>query len=222
LTTSGTATGTCVDYAGNSASASRSAQIDREAPTVTVTNVSDGAQYVLGSVPAAGCSTTDSTSGVAAAATVTVTPTGSNVGSFTATCSRALDNAGNQASSVSAGYRVVYAFGGFFSPIDNPPVFNVTKAGQAIPVKFSLGGNQGLIIFAAGNPKSQQIACNSSAPLDDIEQTVSAGSSSLSCDPVTDQYTYVWKTDKSWARTCRQLIVRLTDGNEHMANFKFN
>lgn len=113
------------------------------------------------------------------------------------------------------------AFSGFFSPVDNPPVVNVAKSGQAIPVKFSLGGNQGLNVFAAGYPISQQIACDSSSPLDDIEQTVSGGSSSLSYDATTDTYTYVWKTDKAWAKTCRQLTLRLSDGTDHIAYFKF-
>jgi hypothetical protein len=31
----------------------------------------------------------------------------------------------------------------------------------------------------------------------------------------------VWKTDKGWAGTCRQLIIRLSDGTTHLANFKF-
>jgi hypothetical protein len=35
-----------------------------------------------------------------------------------------------------------YTFTGFFSPVDNPPTVNVAKAGSAIPVKFSLGGNR--------------------------------------------------------------------------------
>jgi uncharacterized delta-60 repeat protein len=213
-------TSSCHDLAGNAASDSRTFQIDKTSPTVAVTNVTDGAQYVLGAVPAAGCSTTDGTSGVAAAASVTVAPTGSNgVGLFTATCAGATDKAGNQASSVSARYVVVYAFGGFFSPVDNPPVVNVVKAGQAIPVKFSLAGNRGLNIFAAGYPTSQQIACNTSAPLDDIEQTVTAGSSSLAYDATSGQYTYVWKTDKAWAQTCRQLNLRMVDGSSHIAYF---
>ena len=41
--------------------------------------------------------------------------------------------------------------------------------------------------------------------------TVTAGSSSLSYDATLDQYTYVWKTDKAWFGTCRQLTVRLND-----------
>jgi hypothetical protein len=114
-----------------------------------------------------------------------------------------------------------YNFTGFFPPVDNTPALNLAKAGSAIPVKFSLSGNKGLAIFATGYPKAQQIACDTSATLDEIEQTVSAGGSSLSYDPVTDQYTYVWKTEKAWSGTCRQLQVKLSDGNPHVANFKF-
>lgn len=114
-----------------------------------------------------------------------------------------------------------YAFTGFFQPVDNLPFVNSVKAGQAIPVKFSLGGNQGLNIFEPGYPKSQQIACDSTAPVDGIEETVTAGSSSLSYDASTDTYTYVWKTEKPWANTCRQLVVKLNDGTFHRANFKF-
>ena len=69
--------------------------------------------------------------------------------------------------------------------------------------------------------RAQQIACNASAILDPIEQTVTVGSSSLSYDLTTDQYIYVWKTDKVWARTCRKLIVRLNDGTDHLAYFNF-
>jgi predicted extracellular nuclease len=116
---------------------------------------------------------------------------------------------------------VLYNFNGFFQPVDNLPVFNSVKAGQAIPVKFSLNGNHGLSIFAAGYPKSETIACSSTNPVDGVEETVTAGSSSLSYDPLTDTYIYVWKTDKAWGNTCRQLVVKLNDGTFHRANFKF-
>ncbi|MCB9140616.1 MAG: PxKF domain-containing protein, partial [Caldilineaceae bacterium] len=46
-------------------------------------------------------------------------------------------------------------------------------------------------------------------------------SSSLTYDANTDQYIYTWKTDKSWAGTCRQLIVQLNDTTAHLANFDF-
>lgn len=116
---------------------------------------------------------------------------------------------------------LVYEFTGFFQPVDNLPTVNRAKAGSSVPVKFNLTGDQGLDIFAAGSPGSQPIACASGAPIDVIEQTVTAGASTLQYDPVNDEYTYVWKTDKSWAGTCRQLIVQLGDGQEHTAQFAF-
>jgi hypothetical protein len=114
-----------------------------------------------------------------------------------------------------------YAFSGFFSPVDNPPTLNVVKAGAAVPVKFSLGGDEGLDIFADGYPISQQIDCSSKAPLDSIEQTLSAGKSSLSYNATTERYTYAWKSKKAWSGTCRQLVVKLDDGSVHRANFKY-
>jgi hypothetical protein len=118
-------------------------------------------------------------------------------------------------------FEQTYAWAGFFQPIDNLPTLNGVKAGNAVPVTFSLGGDFGLNIFAAGYPKSQTVACASGAPTDDVEQTVSAGASSLQYDAATGQYSYTWKTEKSWAGTCRQLIVRLIDGTEHTAGFTF-
>jgi predicted outer membrane repeat protein len=114
-----------------------------------------------------------------------------------------------------------YAFSGFFSPVNNPPTLNILRAGAAVPVKFSLGGNEGLDIFAEGYPKSQPISCSTSAPLDPIEQTMSAGGSSLSYNATSERYTYTWKTKKAWSGTCRQLVVKLDDGSVHRANFKF-
>ena len=113
-----------------------------------------------------------------------------------------------------------YQFGGFAAPVDPLPTLNQLKAGAAVPVKFSLGGNQGMAIFAADYPKSQSIACDATAPVDGVEVTVSAGGSSLTYDPVTGLYAYVWKTDKAWAGTCRQLVLKFADGSIARANFK--
>jgi hypothetical protein len=117
--------------------------------------------------------------------------------------------------------QVTYPFSGFFQPVDNLPTLNSVNAGGGIPVKFSLHGNRGLAIFEASYPKSQAIACDTTALIDGIEETVSAGSSNLSYNTSSDQYTYVWKTDKAWAGTCRQLSVKLDDGTIHLANFNF-
>ena len=130
------------------------------------------------------------------------------------------DDAGHTAT-CSFTVTVAYNFAGFFPPVDNLPALNVVQAGRAIPVKFSLSGYKGLGIFAAGSPESGLIACNSSDPAVDLTETVNAGGSSLSYNPTTDQYNYVWKTEQSWAGTCRQLVLTLNDGSTHRANFKF-
>jgi hypothetical protein len=110
----------------------------------------------------------------------------------------------------------------FLSPVNPLPTVNTVKAGASIPVKFSLGGNFGLNIFAPGYPISQQIVNDPQAPADAIEETVAAGSSGLTYSTATGVYTYVWKTDKNWANTSRQLTIKLTNGTEHKASFKFS
>jgi hypothetical protein len=136
----------------------------------------------------------------------------------TAVTATATDAHGNT-SSCTFTVTVLYNFTGFFSPVSNPQVVNNVNAGRAIPLKFSLSGNKSLNIFVAGFPASQQIACNSSSPLADLEGTESSGGSSLTYSP--DQYHYNWKTEQSWAGTCRILVVKLNDGSEHTALFKF-
>jgi hypothetical protein len=65
------------------------------------------------------------------------------------------------------------------------------------------------------------MTCNALGSLDAVEETATAGNSTLSYDPTADQYAYVWKTNKAWKGTCRQLEVKLDDGTVHIAYFKF-
>jgi hypothetical protein len=114
-----------------------------------------------------------------------------------------------------------YNFTGFFQPVDNLPALNLATAGSSIPVKFSLNGDQGLTIFADGYPASSPISCDASEPGAVIEETVNAGTSSLSYNATSDQYSYIWKTNKSWKGSCRLLVVGLDDGTQHYAKFRF-
>jgi len=116
---------------------------------------------------------------------------------------------------------VQYSFTGFFPPVDNPPTYNKTKALSAIPVKFSLGGDMGTDIFAPGYPQSVNVPCTGGALQAAVEETLTAGSSSLSYDAASGQYVYIWKTERNWAGTCRQLVLRLSDGSEFRASFTF-
>lgn len=211
------ASGTVADVAGNLGTSVDSApvQVDLTDPGV---NCAAAPTFVLGSTgQQVSATVTDDTSGPAAA-TVTADADTSSVGTHNATVT-GHDNAG-RSTQATCSYRVVYDWSGFFKPIDNLPVLNSVKAGSAVPVKFSLGGDQGLDVMATGYPRSTVISCDSTADTDAVEQTVTAGSSSLSYDPATGQYNYVWKTDKVWAGTCRQLVVQLDDGTYHRANFK--
>jgi hypothetical protein len=114
-----------------------------------------------------------------------------------------------------------FQFTGFFAPVDNLPVINVMKAGSSVPVKFSLGGDHGLNIFATGYPASRVVACDTGSVQDAIDQTVAANASGLTYDATTDQYVYVWKTEKSWGGRCRQLELTFSDGSTQSAQFRF-
>jgi len=153
--------------------------------------------------------------------TVNSTPASGSVFPVGTTTVNATASDGTNTSNCSFTVTVLYNFAGFFPPISNPPVVNVVNAGRAIPVKFSLSGYKGLNIFAPNSPASGEVACNSSDPAVTLVDTVTAGGSSLSYDASSDQYVYIWKTDPSWAGTCRQLVVQLIDGSIHRADFRF-
>jgi hypothetical protein len=113
-----------------------------------------------------------------------------------------------------------YDFTGFFHPIDNAPSVNTVKAGQAVPIKFSLGGDQGLDVFLDGYPRLEFGSCELST-VDAVEETLTAGGSSLSYDPATNEYTYVWKTERSWANKCGTLSIVFDDGTIQTLLFQF-
>lgn len=197
---------------------------DTTPPVVTITTPAQGAMYTKDQAVAADYSCVAEPGGSGLASCDGPVEPGEGIDmatvgnhSFTVT---GTDNANNSATATHD-YGVVYAFDGFFSPVENPPVLNVVKGGQGIPVRFSLGGDQGLSIFESGYPKSQQVPCDPAAPVDGIEETLTAGASSLSYDATSGRYSYVWKTEKGWANTCRQLVLKLTDGTYHRATFKF-
>jgi hypothetical protein len=211
-----TATGTATDHSGNSATTSFGpVKIDKTAPALAP-SVTPNPVYLHGSATAS-AGATDSGSGIATQSCGAVNT--STVGAKTVTCT-ATDNAGNTATGA-ASYNVIFNFAGFFDPVKNSPIMNQMSAGRAVPLKFSLGGNQGLNIFAVNFPQSQRVACDTQLPIDPVEQTSTAGSSSLSYDAATGIYTYVWKTDKSWANTCRLVSVKFTDGQTYTLNFTF-
>jgi uncharacterized protein len=176
-----------------------------DVPIACTVNYGDGSGYVTGTVIGNTCTGpahTYTTFG-SYVVTINLTDKDGGVGSNTAT------------------HVVIFKFSGFFRPVANPPALNLVKAGWIIPVRFSLTGYQGMNIFATGYPKSQTIACGTADQEVTVDETIAVNPSLLIYNPLTDRYIYVWKTDKAWAGTCRQLIVKLVDGTSHSANFKF-
>jgi hypothetical protein len=218
----GTTTVTCsaTDAHGNTASGSFDVTVvDTTPPTLHLADVSTQA---TGNSQATVSYTATATDLVDGSVPVSCSPaSGSSFPAGTTTVSCSATDAHNNTAHGTFNVTVYYGWTGFFQPVDNLPTVNTVKAGSAIPVKFSLSGNQGLNIFKSGSPASASYTCSGTAPTDAIEQTLTAGNSSLSYDATTDQYTYVWKTDKGWAGSCRTLVVKLADNTTvKTANFQ--
>ena len=194
---------------------------DTVAPVITL-NGANPMQVGFGTVfTDPGATASDGCAGDLTSAIVVTGSVDTNLVGFYALTYTVSDPSGHTDTKVRNVEVLPYNFTGFFSPIDNPPTVNEMKAGQAAPVKFSLGGNQGLNIFAAGSPLSVQVTCDTNMPISAVEEVLTAGSSSLTYDAASDQYKYIWKTESSWKNTCRQLTVTLRDGTVHVAVFKF-
>jgi Tol biopolymer transport system component len=212
LTVSGTGVHS-LDFQGSDGSrGSLAVPIDVSNPTVTVNST-----YGFGQVARASCA--DSGSGIAVCNVQDPLDT-STTGPHTVPA-HAEDRAGHSFDTTLTYNVAPYPFTGFFAPVDNLPTLNVANAGSSIPVKFSLSGFRGLNLFAQGYPASQPMSCSGSVT-DPIEELAPPGGNGFSYDPVTDRYKYIWRTERSWRGTCRQLVVRFQDGTEKRANFRFN
>jgi hypothetical protein len=198
--------------------------IDTTPPVVAVTGVTEGSTYTLGAVPQAGCSTSDEGSGVAVEASLTVS--GGNelgVGAFTATCSGALDHAGNPGNTAVVHYSVAFQFTGFLSPVENLPVLNIAKAGQIIPLKWRLTDANGSPIANLSDVTvtANNLSCEAGTTGDAIEEYVSGGSGLQNLGD--GYYQWNWKTPRDYANSCKTLSLDLAEGtgSEHIALFRF-
>jgi YVTN family beta-propeller protein len=180
--------------------------------TITGTDFLGATAVDFGSTPATSFTVNSDTSITA------VAPAASSVGTVDITVTTA---AGTSSATSGDQYSYTFPFTGWESPVDNPPTFNEVNSGQAIPMKFSLGGNFGLGIIASGYPTVTQVSCTTGAPLNTGTLTDTAGGSGLQFDPSSDTYTYVWKTTKSMRNTCQEFDMRLIDGTDHTALFTF-
>ena len=194
-------------------------RVDGAAPVVSAT--CPAGPVVKGSSAKATWTASDGPtgSGLATASTGDLALDTSAVGRRTVTAPTATDNVGRTSATTTCAYDVVYDFSGFHRPIANNGVFNTVKAGSAVPVKFGLGGDQGLGVLS-GTPLVTEVACSgTTAPL--VETAPATSPSGLRYDPLVDQYNYTWKTDSSYADSCRKLTVKFADGTSQAALFNF-
>jgi hypothetical protein len=115
-----------------------------------------------------------------------------------------------------------YSFSGFFSPVDNPPVVNVAKAGQTVPIKWRITDANGTGISDSGSfssLKSYPVSCDGfSGNPEEAVVASTPGASGLQY-LANGNWQYNWKTSKTAG--CRTMVLTLADGTQFTAMFKF-
>ena len=94
----------------------------------------------------------------------------------------------------------------------------MVEAGKAVLVEFGLGSFRGPDVFAPSYPRSKEISCSGRGP----RISIPGSATQFTKQSDSDRYAFAWNTDESWAGTCRQLMLKLNDGTEHLAGFKFS
>jgi hypothetical protein len=189
---------------------------DTEAPTVTMTGVADGGVYTLGAVPGAGCTASDTGSGLAGPCRVSVIGgNASGVGVFTAVAT-ASDKAGNTRT-VSASYRVQYRFDGFEQPINDPArglrTGSVFKKGSTVLVRIKLLTASGRSAVPVSAPAWVIPARTgqSTAPVNE-DYSDARGTKGSLFGRVGDRWEYRWSTSSAQPKSMYRIGVRLDDG----------
>ncbi len=182
--------------------------------------------YLLGQTVNADYACQDEDGGSGLASCVGDVPDGSpidtgSIGAKTFTVNAA-DNAGNTASVIHT-YRVIYNFTGFTSPVDNPSVMNIAKAGQTIPLKWRItDGNGNPVINLTGvTVTAVSLSCPSAPTTDAIEEYVVSKSGLQNLGD--GYYQWNWKSPSAYANTCKTLKLDLGEGAgfEHLVLFRF-
>ena len=207
------ASGFCRNGAGLQRSGEYLYRFDDTPPALTPTVSPD--PVVRGDDATAAPNATDQHSGVASSSCAT--PDTSTVGAKTVTCT-AKDVATNEATA-DAEYRVVYDFAGFAAPVDATGV-NVTKAGQAIPLKFSVSDADGPVTDLSGvTVKAVSMPCDLGETEDQLEEQATGGSGLQHLGG--GAYQFNWKSPKEYATSCKTLRLDVGDGVAHEAAFRF-
>jgi hypothetical protein len=131
------------------------------------------------------------------------------------------DSDGHTSTATATIHVVRFTFGGFFEPVDNPPVLNTGKAGRTYPLKFSLSQNGSVVsdLSAVVALRFAATGCNAQEPSDALETTATGGTQ-LRFDAATQRYIYNWKTPSEPG--CYVVTLTLADGSTLPAFFKLS
>jgi hypothetical protein len=181
--------------------------VDQTPPQITITAPADGASYLVGEMitPAYSCHDDVDGSRLNCRATAIDTAPGMHVFRVDS-----VDSAGNSASATTT-YSIRYPFAGFYPPLLAEPASASVRAGDTLPIKFTLGGDHGLDVIARAGWRPCFVTSGDSS--------TAFGSLSYSLRP--DRYTFMWQTDKGWAGSCREVFLALRDGTSHAALVAF-
>jgi hypothetical protein len=102
--------------------------------------------------------------------------------------------------------------------VDADPDMTEVTAGSAEPIWIDLGGDLGPAPFTV---TSNEVSCDTGQPLGAHETATTPGNKRITFEPGNGQYLFLWKTNRAWAGTCRQLVVTTDDGAVHAARFRF-
>jgi predicted extracellular nuclease len=104
------------------------------------------------------------------------------------------------------------------APFRAPPALNPWITPVPLPVLFTLGGDKGRgVLF--GSPITRRIDCTSGLPTGDQEAATAL--LPLVYDRRHDTYSYVWRTKRAWAGTCRTLELAFDDGTTGIVRVRF-
>ncbi len=219
---------TARDVAGNERSVRHTANVvagDDTAPLIDLAGPLDGAVYLLDARVLADYSCVDEAGGSGLASCKGTVPNGKAVDTGSVGAKQftvdAADAAGNT-SAASAGYQVVYDFEGFLWPVRNPPHVNRWRAGVPVPIRFELGGDQGRDVIEDGWPQVAEVECGAGEePVAGKPAAHPRWFRELVFRHRRDRYVMVWKTERDWAGSCRQFMLKLDDGTVKRAEFDF-
>jgi hypothetical protein len=194
-------------------------KIDKTAPSLSVTGVSNGATYVLGSA-LPGCAASDALSGLNGSCKgLLAGGNASKVGQF-AYAAAVTDKAGNPRAAAVA-FKVVYSFDGFATPVNDPTLspgspVSVFRAGSIVPLVFSLKNSSGQPVTPTNKP-SLVAPVKGAKATGAVNETVvnGAGTSGSSFVLKNGRWQFDWSTKGLVAGYLYKVGVKLDDGTTH-------